>query len=103
MNKDNNYDIIREINNIENSKSKYAFTGFLVGIIPFFILVIIIYLAKVNIQDIDEGFKSILSIGAIITSLLNAVILSNMAYKKLISFFEWKYNCNYKEIKDALI
>lgn len=65
-------------NNIDILKNKYFFIGFIVGIIPFIILLIILSGYK-NFNS----YKYVIIIISLITSLLNGYILKANALAKL--------------------
>ena len=90
----NNNDLQQAINNIENKKSKYYLIGFILGIIPY--LIIFIFAKLINISS---SFINILIIFAVITAFVNAHVLSNQIFKRLIEFFNIKYNINYLDIR----
>ena len=90
--------IIKEINNIEHAKSKYFFIGLLLSLIPYSLVLIVAY--KMNVSIL---FISMILFFMIITSTFNALYLSVSIHNKLITFFENKYECNYKKIKESLI
>ncbi len=87
---DSNYD--KEIKNIKRYKIKYFFIGFIVGIIPYSIIILIISNNNINIDNI---IRSMIAIVSISTGFINAIILSNVAYKKLLSFLEFRYQIDY--------
>lgn len=97
MKYNNELTILREIHNIENAKGKYFFIGFMVSLIPFSLLLYIAY--KLNASNI---FIYTILLFTIIACILNAFMLSNNIHKRLIEFFENKYNCKYKEIKESV-
>lgn len=66
-------------NNINDTK--YFFIGFIVGIIPFSIILSIIHLFSKELTI----FTITLAIASIITSLTNGFIFKNIALKKFIS------------------
>ena len=90
----NNNDLQQIINNIENKKNKYYLIGFILGIIPY--LFILVFAKIINISS---SFINVLIIFGIITAFVNAHILSNQIFKRLIEFFNIKYNINYLDIK----
>lgn len=57
-------------NNIEILKNKYFFIGFIIGIIPFLILIAIL-----TNYPYTEKYKTMIVILSIITSLINGYIL----------------------------
>lgn len=90
----NNKDLQQAINNIENKKNKYYLIGFILGIMPY--LFIIMFAKLINVSS---SFINILIVFAIITAFANAHILSNQIFKRLIEFFNIKYNINYLDLK----
>lgn len=90
--------IIKEINNIEHAKSKYFFIGLLLSLIPYILVLMAAY--KMNVSIL---FISMILFFMIITSTFNALYLSVSIHNKLITFFENKYECSYKKIKESLI
>lgn len=64
--------------NLEIRKTKAFFLGFIVGIIPFMILLSIISLKFGGIEYIPILFKNTISIAALVTSVINSFILKNM-------------------------
>ena len=93
----NELTILREINNIEYAKKKYFFIGFMISFIPY--LLVLIIASSMNVSSL---FIYMIIAFTVITCIANAFILSNYTYKKLIEFFENKYEGNYKEIKESI-
>lgn len=87
---DSNYE--KEIKNIKRYKIKYFFIGFLVGVIPYTIIVLIINKYNICIDDIIRNMIAVVSIS---TGFINAIALSNVAYKKLLSFLNFRYQIDY--------
>lgn len=81
-----NKDFRHKDNLIEFKKSKFFLIGFIVGIIPFMLILGIMILKQGGIEHIPSIFRNTLIIAGIITSLLNSFILKNMVSTKLINF-----------------
>ena len=97
MNNNIEQQLKKDIDTIETAKSKYFFIGFITGCIPFIIL--ILWLKHNNINNI---LIEIITLTAFITGTLNAFILKETVYNRLINFFNLKYNINYKQIKKSI-
>ena len=93
----NNIDLKEEINLIENKKNKYFIIGLILGFIPYLIILIVC-----NTLNVSTSFKEILIIMGLITAIFNAYILSNQVFKRLIEFFNLKYDTDYYKIKGNL-
>lgn len=72
--------------NVELNKNKYLLIGFIVGIIPFIILVLIISIIKGETEGIPTLLKNTIIIFGLIVSISNAFIFRNMALNKLKEF-----------------
>jgi hypothetical protein len=96
--KDNSIDkqLIEEINSIESSKNKYFTLGFILGIVPFLLIILVlnIFVTK-NISIL----KYTLLVASLITATINAFFLRFTTYNRLIEFFNLKYNLDYNKIK----
>ena len=93
----NELTVMKEINNIENAKSKYFFYGFMISLIPYTLILLL-----ANRLNASRNIIYLIITFTIITSILNAYILSSNIYKQLIEYFEFKYNDNYKKIKESI-
>ena len=93
----NELTIMKEINNIENAKTKYFFFGFMISLIPYSIILVIA-------KKIDSSslFINTILVFMILTAIFNAFILSSNIYKQLVNYFENKYEGSYKEIKESI-
>ena len=89
--------ILKEINNIEHARSKYFIIGFIISLIPYSIILLLAY----N-MDVSNTFIYIILSFMIISCIFNAFILSINIHRKLILFFENKYDIKYKQIKESL-
>jgi hypothetical protein len=98
MRSNNELTILKEINNIEYAKYKYFFIGFLISLIPYSLILLI-----ATKLTVSKAFVYTLVFITILSCVANAFILSNNIYNKLITFFENKYQSNYKKIKDSII
>lgn len=98
--KDNNMieQLRNEITYIETSKNKYFLLGFLLGITPYILILIIINIYSNNVFN---SFTQTLLIAAFITATINAFVLKNKSYQRLIEFFNLKYNLDYNKIKKS--
>ena len=76
---------------ISRKRSTYFFIGFLVGIIPFGVLILLISMSK-NMYASTQLFKNTLLIVGIVAAIANAFILRNRITKHL----EILLNCSYK-------
>lgn len=72
--------------NVEFNKSKYLLAGFMIGIIPFIMLVLGISILKGGIEYIPTLFKNTIIIFGLFISLSNAFIFKHMALNKLKEF-----------------
>ena len=97
MNDINELTIIREINNIENAKTKYFFWGFIISLIPYSLILLVA--DKLNASS---TFIYTIIVVTILSSIANAFILSSNIHNQLISFFENKYETDYKTIKESI-
>lgn len=85
-----------DIENIEAAKNKYFLFGFILGCIPFLLVIIILNISSKN--DISI-LQYTLLIASLITATVNAFILRSTTYNRLIEFFNLKYNLDYNKIK----
>ena len=90
--------LLKEIHNIEHARSKYFFIGFIAALIPYIMVLLAAYR-----MDVSKLFILIILSFMILTALFNAIYLSISIHKKLITYFENKYEISYKEIKESLI
>jgi hypothetical protein len=97
MKYNNELTIIREINNIENAKGKFFFIGFMVSLVPYVLVLMIA--SKLNASN---GIIYTILAFTVISCVFNAFMLSHNIHNKLIEFFENKYECSYKEIKESI-
>ena len=97
MNYNSELNKLREIHNIENAKSKFFFIGFMISLIPYTLVLLI-----ASKLDVSNVFMYTIMGFTIITCLFNAYMLSHSIQNKLIEFFENKYECSYKEIKESI-
>lgn len=74
----------REKQNI--NMSKYLLMGFIIGIIPFIVIILISSNISGNIDDIPKIFKNTIIIFGIVTSLINAFVFKNMMLNKIKEF-----------------
>lgn len=72
--------------NVEFNKSKYLLAGFMIGIIPFIMLILGISILKGGIEYIPSLFKNTVIIFGLIISLSNAFIFKHMALNRLKEF-----------------
>ena len=97
MNNINELTILKEMHNIEYAKSKYFFMGLIISFIPY--TGILLIANKMNMSNIFiytiVGFT-------IISCIVNGILLSKSIYKKLIFFFENKYEITYQEAKELI-
>ena len=82
----NELTILKEMHNIENAKSKYFIKGLIISLIPY---LLILYLAD-SFKMPNIYIYTIIGF-TIISCIINALLLSSSVYKKLILFFENKY------------
>lgn len=68
---------------IESFNTKYFFIGFIVGIVPFTILLSVMAVYKGSIDAIPSLFRNTLLLFGLIISISNAFILSNIANKDI--------------------
>lgn len=78
--KNNNNDFTTKTIDLKSYKNRYFFIGFLVGIIPYIILICIYNAQTRNIGNLKE----ILFFVGIITASINAFILKDKATKKIM-------------------
>ena len=76
---------------ISRKRNAYFFIGFLVGIIPFGVLILILSASK-NMYASTQLFQNTLLVIGILASIANAFILRNRITKHL----EILLNCSYK-------
>lgn len=88
-----------EITYIETSKNKYFLLGFILGITPFVLLLIIFNMF--NEPNTYNIFTQTILIAALFTATINAFILKHKSYNRLIEFFNLKYNVDYNKIKKS--
>ena len=88
-----------EITYIETSKNKFFLLGFLLGITPFLLVLIIFNLF--NTPNTYNIFTETILISAFITATINAFLLKHKSYNRLIEFFNLKYNLDYNKIKKS--
>lgn len=88
-----------EITYIETSKNKYFLLGFILGITPFVLLLIIFNMF--NAPNTYNIFTQTILIAALFTATINAFILKHKSYNRLIEFFNLKYNVDYNKIKKS--
>jgi hypothetical protein len=81
--KNNNIDI-KQIINI--NKNKYLFIGFIIGIIPFILVLTICSIVSGNIREIPLVFRNTIIIFGLLTSISNAFIFKSMFISKLKEF-----------------
>ena len=70
--------------------SKYLLIGFIIGIIPFIVIILISSNISGSIDNIPKIFKNTIIIFGIVISLINAFIFKNMMSNKLKEFSNWK-------------
>ena len=97
MKYNNELTILKEIHNIENAKGKFFFIGFMISLIPYSLILLL-----ASKMDASSMFIYTILAFTIVTCILNAFILSNNVHNKLIEFFENKYECSYKQIKESI-
>lgn len=85
-----------DIENIEAAKNKYFLFGFILGCIPFLLVIIILNISSKN--DISI-LQYTLLVASLITATVNAFILRSTTYSRLREFFNLKYNLDYNKIK----
>lgn len=85
-----------DIENIEAAKNKYFLFGFILGCIPFLLVIFILNISSKN--DISI-LQYTLLVASLITATVNAFILRSTTYSRLIEFFNLKYNLDYNKIK----
>lgn len=90
--------LLKEIHNIEHARSKYFFIGFIISLIPYIMVLLAAYR-----MDVSRLFIFIILSFMVLTALFNAIYLSISIHKKLITYFENKYETSYKKIKESLI
>ena len=66
--------------------SKYLLIGFIIGIIPFIVIILISSNISGSIDNIPKIFKNTIIIFGIVISLINAFIFKNMMTNKLKEF-----------------
>ena len=66
--------------------SKYLLIGFIIGIIPFIVIILISSNISGSIDNIPKIFKNTIIIFGIVISLINAFIFNNMMSNKLKEF-----------------
>ena len=82
-----------DIDNIESSKNKYFTIGFVLGCLPFLLIILFI-------NDNLPILKNILLVASLITATLNAFILRFTTYSRLKEFFNLKYDLDYNKVKE---
>ena len=88
-----------DIDNIESSKNKYFFYGFIIGSLPF--ILIICFINNYSNDNLSI-LTNILLVASLITATLNAFILRFTTYSRLKEFFNLKYDLDYNKIKEEL-
>ena len=68
---------------IKINKTKFQFIGFIVGIVPFLIMLGIISIKQGGTQFIPSIFRDTLIIAGLITAIINSIILKNMFINKI--------------------
>ena len=89
-----------EIESIEASKNKYFFFGFILGWLPFLIVLLLI---NIFISSNVSIIKYTLLVVSLITATANAFILRFTTYSRLMELFNLKYNLDYNKIKKEFI
>ena len=97
MNDINELTLIKELNNIENAKTKYFFWGFIISLIPYTVILLI-----ANKLHAPNVFIYTIIVITILASIFNAFILSKNIHDQLIYFLENKYETDYKTIKESI-
>lgn len=87
-----------DINTIESSKNKYFLLGFILGITPY---IIILLITNIYSNGSFNIFTQTILIAAFTTATINAFILKKKSYQRLIEFFNLKYNLDYNKIKKS--
>ena len=82
--KDSNNDLKQDVNNLNTYKTKYFFIGFIIGIIPYIILIIVTN----NFMKLPNliYLKKVLIIIGICTAFINAFILQNKVNRVFFKF-----------------
>lgn len=70
-------------NQINTNKSKYLLLGFIVGIIPFILLISILSLKEGGIEFVPSILRDTLLISGIITSIINSIVLNKRISNKI--------------------
>ncbi len=68
---------------IKVNKNKMLFIGFIIGIIPFLIIMTILSIEEGGIKYLPEIFRNTIIISGLITSLINAITFKNMYINKV--------------------
>ena len=97
MRDNNDLTIMREIHNIEYAKSKYFFIGLMISLIPYIFILLV-----ANKLGVANSFIYMILIITILSCVINGIIVSKNVYKKLIDFFENKYDIDYLQAKKEL-
>lgn len=84
--KDNNNDLKQDAINLKFYKAKYFLIGFIIGIIPYIIL-IMLYDNSSSLTNLLH-FKKILVTTAICTAFINAFILQSKVNKRYIAILK---------------
>ncbi len=68
------------------NKSKYLLIGFIIGIIPFIIIMLVCSNISGSVETIPKIFKNTIIVLGIITSVINAFIFKAMMINKIKEF-----------------
>lgn len=70
-------------NQINYNKTKYLFIGFIVGIMPFILLISILSLKEGGIKFVPSVLRDTLLIFGILTAVVNSILLNKMITTKI--------------------
>lgn len=73
---------------INTCKTKYFFIGFITGIIPFILIIIILN----SLSNLTTPFKESLVIVGLITAFINGLTLKRLSFIKLNELLDLKYH-----------
>lgn len=70
-------------NQINTNRSKYLFTGFIVGILPFILIISILSFKEGGIEFVPSILRDTLLLFGILTAIVNSIALNKLITNKI--------------------